>query len=478
MPKNILDLFDTSKETLARYSHDMVYQGHPEYFYSASDTQTLQEILAYCDQNKIPVTFCGSQTAMTGSSVADNGALISLTNKNKILDIGKDKTGQAYVITEPGVILGDLKRAVQSEGFFYPPDPTSFNEAQIGASVATNATGEDTFKFGPTRWYVDELEILTSSGQKKTLKREKPLSQTMIKNTAGYFLGGEEIDEVIGSEGTLALITKLKLKLLDYQKHRYFLLILPFSRFDSCLDAVVKIAQSENKPRALELIGPGAGKYFQECDKCPQELKSENIFLYIKEDYSDDSDMNQKIETWFDFLSKLYKDLNEDSALERIFLAQTSEQLENIRECRHYIPLKVNETYFNYIDKGGGKVGTDWWVPHKSLREMMLWTHERAGELGVPFLVFAHIGNGHPHWNFLTRTPEEKKKAKDFVIEQCQKAVRHGGGVAGEHGIGKIKRDLIAIQHSAQTIQKMISIKRKWDPNWILGCGNLFAPQL
>lgn len=465
----------TDPETLARYSHDMVYSGHPDFVHLVSDLQQTREVLEYCHDHKLPVTFCGSQTSMTGASVADRGLVIALQNQNHILDIGIDpNTDEPFVVTEPGVILGDLKRAVAHAGFFYPPDPTSLNEAQIGATVATNATGEETFAFGPTRSYVNELEILKSDGTRALITRQNPAPPKPVKGLAGYLLDAEPIDELIGSEGTLALFTKIKLKLLRNDKSCRFVVILPFTHFKNCLEAVVKISNHSHKPRALELIGPGAGPYFCDCEHCPTELKKFGFFLYIRDDYETEAECEKKLSGWFDFLSKMYSALGETKQMEQIVVAQTQRQLEDIRRCRHHIPLKVNEDFFPCTQQGGGKIGTDWWVPTQHIPQMMLETHAEAQKLGIPFLVFGHIGNGHPHWNFLTKNPEEKKLAFDFVKRQCAQAVKLGGGIAGEHGIGKIKRDLLPIQHDAQTIQKMRELKQKWDPNWILGQGNIF----
>lgn len=468
--------FSTSPEKLQRYAKDMVYAGHPQYVYEASDVETTRDVLAYCHAEKYPVTFCGSQTSMTGSSVADEGVALALGKRNKIIDIGFDKEKNfPFVMTEPGVILGDLKRAVEKAEFFYPPDPTSFNEAQIGATVATNATGEDTFKYGPTRDYVEELEVIGADGRIKNLKRQNPLSHDLKKNFAGYFLGSEEIDEVIGSEGTLALISRIKLRLLPLENKKTFVLVLPFSDFAKSIHAVTLLIKINPKPRAIELIGPGAVDYFSRCPECPIELKNQKTFLYVKDEYVDETDFETKLSFWFDELKKIYEDVGDASSyLDQVFVAKTDKQLSALRTCRHYIPFKVNEEYFPFVQTGGGKVGTDWWVPIHHLYATMVKTYDEALKLGIPFLVFAHIGNGHPHWNFLTRTAEEKTKAQKFVLRQCREAALCGGGVAGEHGLGKIKRDLLAIQHPPKIIREMMELKSRWDPHWILGRGNIF----
>lgn len=470
----ILPSLSTAPSALARHDRDMVYQGHADYVCEATDWQTVGEAIAWCHAEKMPVTFCGSHTSMTGASAPDGGVALSLGKFARILDISRHPDGTGTVVAEPGVILGDLKRAVASAGLFYPPDPTSFNEAQLGATVATNATGEDTFRYGPTRLYVRELEILDASGNHRTLKRLRPAPMLPFKNTAGYCLDGEEMDQVIGSEGTLALITRLTLDLLP-DPGTPFLMVLPFDDFWNCLRAVVKLATGALKPRALELLGPGTGAYFRSCPACPVELMSGEIFLYLKDDYRDPTEFDRKTTAWFETLEKIYGELGESQSLERVHLASAPRQLEALRQCRHHIPLKVNEDYFPFVAEGGGKIGTDWWVPLHHLEDMMLEVQKEAETLNIPYLVFGHIGNGHPHWDFLTRTPEEKSKAWEFVKRQCRKAALFGGGVAGEHGIGKIKRELVALQHAPKVIGKMVELKTRWDPNWILGRGNILV---
>lgn len=469
------NLFKSDKDILSNHAHDMVFNGSPDFFYEARDNKETQEIITFCHHKKVPITFCGSQTSMTGSSVAESGLALSLVKKNKILDFHNDpKTNEAFVITEPGVILEDLKNFVIEQGYYYPPDPTSYKEVQIGSTVSTNATGEDTFKYGPTRRYVQEIEIITATGKTRTLTRKHEIPHSIFKNNAGYYLHGDEIDEVIGSEGTLALITKIKLKLLPHYGKNQFLIILPFSDFKKTIQAVTEILNLNLQPRALELIGHGAGNYFRSCPSCPKELQSEENFLYIKEEYHDQNDLNQKIDNWYKHLKNIYNTVSDSNCLNRVFFAQTDQQLNDIHDCRHYIPLKVNEEYFNYIPQGGGKIGTDWWVPKHHILNMMLETYENSLKKNYPFLVFAHIGNGHPHWNYLTKNPTDKIDAIEFIKEQCQKAVKYGGGVAGEHGIGKIKRYLLGIQHDNKTIKKMLNVKEKWDPSWIFGRNNLF----
>ncbi len=480
MPQSLLPKLSqpvcTDATSLAQFSKDMVYAGAPDFALKARDWQEVSEVLSTCHQQEIPVTPCGSQTSMTGSSVADSGLALSLTSLNKILELKKQSDGTALIDCEPGVILGDLKCYATKNGYFYPPDPTSFNEATLGATVATNATGEDTYAYGPTRRYVEALEILTADGRPQILTRQKPVANSILKNTAGYFLDGEPIDALIGSEGTLAVFKKITVRVLSAQGRDTALLILPFSDFAKTLAAVQLLDGAKFKPRAIELIGPGAADYFKLHTACPSELKNEGCFLCVKIEYDASNSIDPVLDSWMTPLTNIYNAVSDTPCLARVFVATTHAQKEAIRLCRHFIPLKVNEDYFPYREQGGGKIGTDWWVPLKHLQDMLLPTFEQATTLQIPFLVFAHIGNGHPHWNFLTRNPEENAKAKAFVLAQCHKAVAFGGGVAGEHGIGKIKRDLLTIQHGTDTIARMKALKHQWDPKNLLGRGNLFTP--
>ncbi|EKD51871.1 MAG: FAD linked oxidase [uncultured bacterium] len=475
---NIEDYFYSDPEMLERYSKDSVYRGKPDYVYRAGDWETVAEVVAHCHAHKIPVTFCGSQTSMTGASVADNGVAIALSLKNKILDIGTDSaTGEAFVVTEPGVILGDLKKAVQEAGYYYPPDPTSYQEALVGSTVATNATGEGSLKYGATRKYVIEIEVLRPDGQIKILSRAKRVPMMILKNTAGYCLEGEEIDELIGSEGTLGLIKKIKLKIIKRERSNEFLLLLPFTGFEKCIKAATLLLKKERLPVALELIGPGAVDYFKACPACPTELHNEACFLYVKEEYAHESDFKEQLDVWYMLLTQIYRQVGDQEAIDRVFLAKTDQQMKDIHESRHYIPLMVNEEYMKYTEQGGGKVGTDWWVPPQHLYDMMTRVYKKANELKIPFIVFGHIGDGHPHWNFLTKDAEQRQKALDFVRQQCEQVVYYDGGVAGEHGLGKIKRNLLVVQHNSKVIRQMLAIKNKWDPDWIFGRGNIFDYQ-
>ncbi|MBI4411494.1 MAG: FAD-binding oxidoreductase [Deltaproteobacteria bacterium] len=462
-----------SDSRIQTYKDNPTYTGHPDALYFARDFRDVAEILKECNERKLPVTFCGSRTSLTGSSAANEGLVVSLEKKDRFLDLWTDsKTGETLAKAEPGILLGDFKKKIAEAGSFYPPDPTSYKEAQLGGTVATNATGEDTFLYGPTRKYIRELKILTSTGTEKIIKRAR-MPVIPSKNRAGYFLDGEEIDEMIGSEGTLGLITEVTTAVLP-QRFDHFSLLIPFNDFLASIEFVVRTVESTLRPRALELIGPGAIEIFRTHPDVPQFPKGTKSVIYLKQEFGK-SDLSNKSDEWLKWIEKFYREKGHPDWSESIFFGESEKQKDDIRAGRHHIPATVNEEARGWHESGGGKISTDWWVPIDKLLPMMKWVYTKS--LKLPFLVFAHIGNGHPHWNFLTKNASEKKMIHDFVLEQCKRAVGYGGGVAGEHGLGKIHRDYLTIQHSKTTIAKMIDLKKKWDPNWILGRGNILPPQ-
>ncbi|MBX7148673.1 FAD-binding oxidoreductase [bacterium] len=470
----MFNLVSKDDSRLLTYKDSTVYKGNPDGLYFAKDVKGLSDFVGYCFHHKIPITPCGSRTAMTGASQADSGYLLAFEKMDCLLDIATDPvTKTPIAICEPGILLGDLKRKVEEAGFFYPPDPTSYKEAQLGGTVATNATGEDSFLYGPTRRYIRELQIVTADGQTQTLKR-KTMPAMTTKNKAGYFLDGEEIDYLIGSEGTLGIITQITVDLIK-PPFGFFALLIPFKTFDDTLNAVEKLSVGDQlNPRAIELIGPGAFEIFCEQKEIPQFPDKTTSLLYVKQEYISEADYDKKLSLWLEVLQNFYEEHGCKGWEEYLFVAKSDKEKEALRAFRHYIPQMVNERNRKFLDTGGGKISTDWWVPPNKMKNFMLTIYDESIKQKIPFLVFAHIGNGHPHWNYLTRDNIEKARIEKFVEDVCRRAVGLGGGVAGEHGVGKIHHNYLEIQHNASVVQKMLALKKKWDPSFLLGRGNIF----
>lgn len=464
------DVIFAGDDRIERYCEDTMMRGSPDAVIVARDEQEISELLAYCNKNSIPVTFCGSQTSMTGASVPTEGLLISTEKLEGIIDISKKDRG-GLVTVRPGTIVADLQKAVAEAGYFYPVAPTSRDECRIGSNISTNATGEDSYRYGPARRYVKSIELILADGSKKTMERGPHEATSCERNRAGYFTGWKNpIDMIIGSEGTLAYISNCTLELL-HASPEFFTALIPFQSNMQALRAITEIAlkRDDVSPRALEFIDSGALTHMKMAKGFPKLPDSVNALLYVKQEFS--GSVDDHLMKWF----KLTGELAGRKLADHVIVAQTRAEQEDFRLWRHHIPESANELGRSFWENGGGKVGSDWWVPIEKLLEMMEYFYSVAESTGLPYMGYAHVGSGHPHTNFIASTPELKKLADDALIRCCCKAVELGGGVSGEHGIGKVHADLLAIQHKPEVIEKMKGWKREYDPNWILGRGNIFS---
>ncbi len=466
--------FRYDPELLARYHADLALQGNPDALHFARDLSDLEKIFSYCHQEKIPITLCGSRTSVTGSPVTMQGGLLINTEKmNRLVDIAPHPS-HPYITAQPGIILNDLKQAAQHEKLFYPPDPTSFNEATLGGTLATNATGEDSYQYGSTRIYVDRIKVLLANGSKLELTRKQPLAISQNKGFPGYFLNHEPIDYFIGSEGTLGFIYEASLRLLPPAPH-YFACIAFFPSLASLLQWVAGLRQQQKiSPRCVELLDQNCLtllKQHPEVFPIPEQVQAA---LYVKQEYQNNQDREQKLNAWLGLLETHLQQDQSAALLNDTILVEDETKLDWLRRLRHFIPAKINEMARKDHSNGGGKLSTDWWVPPKIIPEFFDWLNEQHQSLTCPIYMFGHIGNGHPHINYLTRNAEEKTQAQQIILNTCKRAVQMGGSVAGEHGLGKIKCHLLNVQHANENILEMKKLKTQFDPNNILGRGTLF----
>lgn len=464
-------MIHSDDERIDSYRHDIVMSGSPAAVFCPDNEKELSEVLSYCNSERVPVTICGSRTSLTGSSVAENGLLIAMEKMNNIVDIDVKRK---EVIVKAGIILADFQNKLLELGLLYPPDPTSRNEAQLGSTVATNATGEDSLYYGSTRSYVRALKIMRADGSTFCLRRSLPCISQKGKNHAGYYLSAEEIDSFIGSEGTLGVITELTVSVLsDTAEH--FAGVAFFPNIRSALKFVSSVnLETEIEPLCLEIMDDNCLSILRTHPDCFLIPEDAGAMIYFKQKYLSNSDRTRSFDKWYKVLEFR---LRNDSALDLLqgsFIVTEENKKRLLRELRHYVPEQINEIVRKYQKDGGGKIATDWWVPVKKIEKMMETVKIEIEQLGLPYFIFGHIGNGHPHINFLAKNKEQKQIVQELIVRQCKRAVHYGGSVAGEHGIGKTKRTLLSIQHDQNTINKMIAIKKQYDPNWILGRNNLF----
>ncbi len=462
------DIIPKGDPRIESYRRDAVMSGSPDTVIRPRDWREVKDILLECGNKNTPVTVCGARTSMTGSSVAMEGLLVTTDRFNKILDIGI-KDGKPYAVVEPAVIAKDLQKAVEENGFHYPVVPTSCNEAFVGGTVATNATGEDFYKYGPTRNFVREITFVKMDGSTQNYSRSPNHRPKISKGLGGYFMDGEEIDYLIGSEGTLGIISKITLDLLPFVP-KTFIILLPFHANMEALAFIDSINSGDNRPRALEFIDSYALSLMATHASPPKFSDNVKALIYIKDEYENNSDA--AIEKWFERISKLSC---RGAIIDEAIAAVTDKQKEAFHDWRHHIPTVSAELHEQYEKVGGGKIASDWWVPRLKMISMIDWVYKESQKLGFPFTAFGHLGDGHPHVNYICKTSKEKEAAGALLLAACKRAVEFGGGVAAEHGIGKLKTNLLSIQHSSEIIEKMRALKSSFDPKWLLGRGNIFS---
>jgi D-lactate dehydrogenase (cytochrome) len=469
------------------------YQGDCESVCFPENEADIIEILNEANRLKKRITIAGNGTGLTGARVPEGGIVISMSMMDEIVEINSEKK---YAIVKPAVILREFQNAVSSQECFYPPDPTE-QDCFIGATISTNSSGAKSFKYGPTRNYVQELRVLLSDGELLIIKRGenfangKELSLTtqsgkqikidlpeyLIPNTkhsAGYFTkkNMDAIDLFIGSEGTLGIITEAKLKLLVKSENLISGIVF-FENEADALDFVDDVRIQSQLNRATK-------------DETNINARGIEFFDYfslqfLKEDYQQINN-NHKAAIWFeqetnseteeilfDKWTKLIEKYNAD--IENSWFALDNSEREKFKNFRHGVAAKVTE----YIaPKGLRKVGTDTAVPVEHFRKYYSEMTAAATENNIDYICYGHIGDCHLHLNMLPKNENELALAKLLYAQFCKRAVELGGTISAEHGIGKMKRNYLFEMYGEENIKQMAMIKRKLDSNSLLGIGNIF----
>ncbi|MFZ1702357.1 MAG: FAD-binding oxidoreductase [Pyrinomonadaceae bacterium] len=494
--------------------------GHAAKLFIPETADEIAQILTEANANKIPVTISGSRTGTVGGAIPFGGYVVSLERMNKIVEIDREAM---RAVVQPGVILGDLQKAVEAVGLFYPPDPTEWR-CQIGGTVATNASGARSFKYGATRGYVRGLQITLADGDTLAITRGKAVSpegeplvlQTnsgreivlkpptytrpdVRKNVSGFYNSRplDAIDLFIGSEGTLGVIAEIELKLLE-KPEGFFSGIVFFSRGSDLLAFVddVKSVGTRTPPSAIAgssgekmsgtVIRAEAILIADEGVRVPPEATlleyfDANALKFIAKKFSETPDdtagaiffeQETKGETEDALLEQWNQLLEKHNAdIEGSWFATNEQDREKMRSFRHALPVAVNERITKYKQR---KVGTDMAVPDENFVGFLRYYKETLDASGLDYVIFGHIGDCHLHANMLPKNDEEAEKARHIYGRCVAQAIMLGGTVSAEHGIGKLKRKYLSAMMGERYLNEMAEIKRAFDPNGILGRGNMF----
>jgi glycolate oxidase len=457
--------FVTDPSVREAYSEDASgLVGLPDAVARPGTEAEVADIVAWCAANGTPVTPQGLRSSTVGSPLAFGGVALSLERMDRIVSIDPVRR---QAIVEPGVNLGAFKRELKVQGLFFPPDPTSENECVVGGAVMTNASGARSYIYGATRPWVRSLRFVMGDGTVTEIRR----SDT-TKNTVGYFGFQNPVDLLVGSEGTLGVVTQIGVDLLPLPRG-YVAGMAFFPSLGAAL-AFVRAAdlsrctRGEVSPRCLELFDDGSLGLVRPQAGALGIPAGAQAAIYFEQEMAGE-DPSSVLEAWLALIGE------SGGLADDTIVATTEAQETELRRLRHALPATMNEKGRAARNAGGLKVGTDWAVPLASVDAMIEdATRLAREEFGGFFIRYGHIGNGHPHFNMLAETPEMLERARRAAHLMCLKAVGYGGTVTAEHGIGKLKREYVRYQYPPWVIDAMKAVKRTMDPKGILAPGNIF----
>jgi len=442
------------------------FRGFAEKLLIPESEAELAGVLAEAVRCLIPVTIAGGGTGVTGGRVPQGGWVIS-TGRLRRLEVCGDRA-----VAGAGVLLKDLHSAAQAAGRLYAPDPTE-TWATVGGTIATNASGARSFRYGSTRRHVLALRAAFMDGAVREFVRGEPIDfplpslpqSAAAKNTAGFPLrpGMDWVDLFIGSEGTLAVVTEAKLRLLP-RVNRLLTGVVFFPGDGHALDAV-DAWRGVDGLRMLEYMdGASLDLLRPRYEDLP---RSAGACLLYEQELDSQEQESAEVERWLHRLEAAGADL------EGSWYAGSDADRERFRRLRHALPETVNETVRR---NGFSKLGSDYAVPIGRNREMLSLYHGRLQrEFAGRYVVFGHIGDAHVHVNILPSTEDQFRRGKELLWDLAREAVRLGGTVSAEHGLGKSKAELLKLQYTQAQIEAMKQVKRRLDPHWLLGRGNVFT---
>lgn len=433
------------------YSHDEVVglRADPEVVVRATSARQVSKIFKLAQQERIPVTPRGAGMGLSGGAVpVCGGIVLSLERMNRILEIDKENL---MVTVEPGVITGDLHRAVEAEGLFYPPDPASLDSCSIGGNIAECAGGPRAVKYGVTKDYVCGLEAVLPSGEIITCGGK------LVKNVTGYNL----IQLLIGSEGTLAVVTKIILRLLPLPKLRVDLLV-PFNNFQAAADTVSEIIAQRIIPTTIE---------FMERDSilaCERYLGKEVPFHEAAAHLLIQLDGNHRaaIDADYDQIADICL---KNGALD-VLVALGPRDRDRLWEARRAIVDALKkESPINHME--------DVVVPRAEIPALLKGIRQIAERYAVRIVSFGHAGDGNVHVNVLKDDlPEERwEEVIPPITEEIYRlTLSLGGMITGEHGVGATRRRYLPLALDPVQIEIMEKIRAVFDPNRILNPAKIF----
>ena len=446
------DFVLADEESLHHYGHDetekLIYL--PEVVLKPRTPEEIAAIIKICNEDLIPVTPRGAGTGLSGGALPHlGGVLLSTERLNEILEIDERNL---QVTVEPGVITEVLQNAVKEKGLFYPPDPSSRGSCFIGGNIAENSGGPKAVKYGVVKDYVLNLEVVLPTGEIIWT------GANVLKNSTGYNL----TQLLVGSEGTLGIVTKIVLKLIPFPKYD-LLMLAPFASLEKASEAVSAIFRSGFSPSALELIEIDALKIVSKMVDSTAVPVNDDIaaHLIIEVDGNNMDVLMNNMEAIAELLTTFESG--------EIFFADDAQQKAELWKLRRRVAEAVKSS--------GYTIEEDTVVPRAELPKLIRGVKELGKQYGFHAVCYGHAGDGNLHIRI--NDPEIKNS---FGNEKMNTALRAlfdlvyslGGTISGEHGIGLIQKGYMNIVFKEKNLELMRAIKKVFDPNNILNAGKIF----
>jgi glycolate oxidase len=428
-------------------TEDLVFL--PEVVLRPDTSEQVSQIMRYCFDRSIPVTPSGARTGLSGGALpVYGGVALSMERFNRILQID-EKNHQ--VITEPGVITQVLQDAVSERGLFYPPDPASKGSCFIGGNVSENSGGPKAVKYGVTKDYVLNLEVVLPNGEIIWT------GANVLKNATGYNL----TQLMVGSEGTLGIITKIVLKLIPHPTHDLLMLV-PFFSAEKACEAVAAIFRAGITPSGMEFMERDALIWTQNFtgDRSIHVADNHAAHLLIEVDGFDPDQLMADCERIMTVMESFQTD--------EILFAESEAQKNSLWSLRRKVGEAVKSQSI-YKEE-------DTVVPRYELPALLKHVKAICGEFGLHSVCYGHAGDGNLHVNIIRGDLSDEQWENDLPVairRLFTEVVKLGGTISGEHGIGLVQKSYMNIAFPQTTLNLMRSIKNVFDPKGILNPGKI-----
>jgi D-lactate dehydrogenase (cytochrome) len=484
----------------------------------------IRSALAEAHPRHWSITLQGARTGITAGAVPNSGLILNLSRMQKILGLRRAPNGDFILQVEPGLTLTELRRQVADRSFdtlfwsqdslqaledfrsaspfFFPPDPTEAS-ASIGGMVACNASGACSYRYGPTRRFIEGLDLVLADGDQLRLRRgeHRAVGRTFsvqtesgrilrgqvpgytlpaVKNASGFHAEDDMdlVDLFIGAEGTLGILSSIELRLIPAPAAVWGITAF-FPALDPALEFVDRLRTTPltAPPAAIEFFDAHALNLLRgqktsnpAFSGIPDMPAAFHTAIYVEFQGPTDDAISEAVMVLSDLMGAC------GGSEEATWIATDSRELERFKKFRHAVPEAVNLLIDQRrkTEPGLTKLGTDMSVPDSDLKDILSLYTRTLAETALEYVIFGHIGNNHVHVNIIPKDMAEYDKGKALYLTWAREVIRRGGSVSAEHGIGKLKIALLREMYGEEGIAAMRAVKTLFDPDGLLNRGNLF----